>query len=166
VSSSGNIPSHPGSERRQTDKASKPSWNADLCGTRHVSTSYRRGLLASSDWAKGPTRSQIHRSTASCLRRNWKAKSQTKGRDSQAVEDYWHRPITAEQSQVQMESWRKLCVTAASGRTNLDLLMRAVPKNDEVQELRSLSQDRGERCVDCCAWIFLTKELDESSCSD
>ena len=32
--------------------------------------------------------------------------------------------------------------------------------------MHSLSQECGQRCVNCCAWIVLTTKLDEPSCSD
>ena len=76
--------------------------NVHLRRARHISTSYRRSLLASPHLAKERpdpkpsldavmTQAQLENKVQGYLRK------------SQALEDYWHRPITAEQLQTEMD---------------------------------------------------------------
>ena len=76
--------------------------NADVCRARRLSASDRGSLLASSHLAEGTScpkppldavmsQAQLEKKVADYLR------------NSQALEDYWQRPITAEQLQAEMD---------------------------------------------------------------
>jgi hypothetical protein len=80
--------------------------NADVCGSRRLSTGDRRSLLAPSHLAKRTpdpkpsldavmSQAQIEKKVGDYLR------------NSQALEDYWQRPPTAEQLQSEMERMAK-----------------------------------------------------------
>ena len=80
--------------------------NVELCRTRSLPTRDRRRLLASPDLAKGTSRSQ-----AITRRGDVQAQLERKVTDylrkSQALEDYWQRPITGEQLQAEMDRMAK-----------------------------------------------------------
>ena len=80
-----------------------PTDQLTLRGARRVSAGNRRRLLASSDLAKHERPDPKPSLDAVMSQAQIEKKVEDYLRNSQALEDYWQRPITAEQLQAEME---------------------------------------------------------------
>ena len=103
-----NLPQQPPKALPPQDNAafganSTPEPNLELRGSRRVSASDRRRLLASPDLAKHERPDPKPSLDAVMSQAQIEKKVEDYLRNSQALEDYWQRPITADQLQTEME---------------------------------------------------------------